>query len=503
MIPLLLGSLLTIAIIGYIYYAYQKVSYWERKGIPSLKAPIFTGSLTAIADPKVPWSASLRKYTKKFGNWWPIRRKAHELFVTRFEEFQKQKRFPLIETSAEDPSAHLGMTWGPRWKRLRSIVAPQFSNQSLKKILPTIRDSANHLVDHISKNGEGKGFEIQRYFQEYTMDIIARVSMGQQGSKQFETDLVPIMKTFFDRDPRDPIFYWASAMPVFGKYIRMGFFLVMSLVKNSFMRAVSLIENAVKERKEQRANGASSNDKEVADYIDLFLDAEEEIDFSEEKKQNFKNMHVKRHLHEREVIMQLLMFLIVGFDTTSNSLAYVSWYLAKYPKILKKLQEEIEQVCGDEELTYDNLNELKYMDCVIKEALRLNPLGVFVSSRVAAHRCEFAGVQLEEGDSVQIDVFSIQYSKEIWGDDVEEFNPDRFLNLTADQKEAYLAFGAGPRQCVGMRLAYLEQRMAFAALLRKYDIVAGPETEKELQLQGWTTMSPKSVTVQIRKRGME
>lgn len=102
--------------------------------------------------------------------------------------------------------------------------------------------------------------------------------------------------------------------------------------------------------------------------------------------------------------MQLLMFLIVGYDTTSNSLTYVSWYLAKHPnvfksfiiiyffdfQILKRVQEEIDQICGDEvlylsdlfdfrfffqELNYDNLSELKYMDCVIKEALRLNPLG--------------------------------------------------------------------------------------------------------------------------------
>ena len=65
---------------------------------------------------------------------------------------------------------------------------------------------------------------------------------------------------------------------------------------------------------------------------------------------------------------------------------------------------------------------------------------------------------------------------------------------------SYIPFGAGPRQCVGMRMGLAEAKLTLAHLLRKYTIHSGPETEEELTLIGCATVSPLKVTVYIKNR---
>ncbi|PIO57688.1 hypothetical protein TELCIR_20892, partial [Teladorsagia circumcincta] len=103
-------------------------------------------------------------------------------------------------------------------------------------------------------------------------------------------------------------------------------------------------------------------------------------------------------------------------------------------------------------INYETLASLKYLDAVIKESLRMYPL---------------AALWLEQSE-----------------------------RPTA----AFLSFGLGPRQCIGMRLALMEEKLVLAHLLQRYDIVATDDTEENLTVTGSTTFAPQSVTVQLRRR---
>ncbi|CAJ0571640.1 unnamed protein product, partial [Mesorhabditis spiculigera] len=513
MLFLIITSALCLWIGYYLYKTYLKAGYWDSKGVPNLKGQPILGLQWHASDPNGAWFPELPKYTKKFGKMWGYQEGAtsvlvisdqktvKELLHTRFDDFQQRKPMnPLFQQEADDPLAHLAAAWGYRWKRLRSLVSPQFSNSSLKKVLPTVKSSTQEILRLIAEK-EGQEIDIHDYWQELTADIITRVAMGQKESTMFRNAYIKELKFILGRDPRDPFFILACIFPGMKKYLRAFFIFLGKIFMLAGMPLIVQIKNAVVERKKERAQGgATSEEKELVDYIDLFLDAEAEVDLKAEENADMRQNHVVRHLVEDEIVMQCFIFLLTGYDTTANALSYTSWYLTKYPEIQRRVQEEIEQVCTEKEITYEQLGELKFFDMVAKEVLRLHPLGTMACCRVAERDCELAGVKLEKGDAIQIDAYYIQRDPEIWGDDAEEFNPDRWQNLTSEQKEAYLAFGAGPRQCVGLKLAYMEEKLALASLLRDYNLEAGPNFEKSLHLLGWMTVAPKSVTVVAKKR---
>ncbi|VDM68254.1 unnamed protein product, partial [Strongylus vulgaris] len=101
---------------------------------------------------------------------------------------------------------------------------------------------------------------------------------------------------------------------------------------------------------------------------------------------------------------------------------------------------------------------------------------IFANSRQCMKSTTLGNVQIEEGTFVMVDTLSLHYDPEIWGKDANEFRPDRWLE-SSRPVAAWIPFGLGPRQCIGMRLAQLEEKLVLAHLLRRFDIVATDTTE--------------------------
>ncbi|CAJ0564618.1 unnamed protein product, partial [Mesorhabditis spiculigera] len=374
---------------------------------------------------------------------------------------------------------------GEIYKEIRQILG----------ISPIVNDSARHLVAHIGKHVDKDPINIHLYYQEYTMDVIARIAMGVKGSQQWNSQYPEILRGLFDRNMKEPFYLMLTVAPFLKPILQPIFLRLATILKLPIGRLYAQIEIAVAERKKARAAGNITND----DFIDMFLSAEATIDHSQEGSFDRRDPTIAKKLTTEEVIAQCFVFLLAGFDTTANTLAYVSHFLALNKDIQDRLREEIDHVCTTEEVSNEQLAELKFMDCVTKEGLRLHPLATVAVARVAEEECEIAGISIDKGTMVQIDAYTLQRSKEIWGADAEEFVPDRWMNPTREQQMAYLPFGGGPRVCVGSRLAYTEEKMALVQLLRKYELHPVPNP-KEMELRGPITISPVSVDVLIRKR---
>ncbi|GMS97681.1 hypothetical protein PENTCL1PPCAC_19856, partial [Pristionchus entomophagus] len=113
------------------------------------------------------------------------------------------------------------------------------------------------------------------------------------------------------------------------------------------------------------------------------------------------------------------------YVATTNSLSYLTHFLANHPDVQERIYEEIEAVCPGQSIEYDDLIELKYTDAAIKESLRLYPLASFVVSRVCQKATSLGGVPVQVFDNVLTDTWSM-HIYQIWGEDASEFRPERY-----------------------------------------------------------------------------
>ncbi|EGT38206.1 hypothetical protein CAEBREN_23870 [Caenorhabditis brenneri] len=515
---LLLISTIFIGILSYYLWIW---SYWIRKGVKGPRGFPFTGVLHQIQNYEFPGVLRYREWTKTYGPIYGITEGVqrtlvvsdpefvNEVFVKQFDNFYGRKLHPMQGDPNKNKRTHLVAAQGHRWKRLRTLSSPTFSNKNLKKVMGIVHDTVLEVMKHLEVGiAGGKAVNVMDYYQEFTLDIIGKISMGQTESLMFKNPMLPRVKAIFGEGPK-PTMFIAGIFPILGAFFRQIFSRFPTI--NPAFGIMSIIEKAVKARIDQREADEKAGIEvsgEPQDFIDLFLDAQADVDFfDQEAKDEFAKTQitkVDKHLTFDEIIGQLFVFLLAGYDTTALSLSYTSYLLATHPEIQKKLQEEVDRECQEPEVTFDQLSKLKYMECTVKEALRFYPLASIVHNRKCMKATTVCGVEIEEGVNVQADTWTLHNDPKIWGDDVKEFKPERWESGDEQffQKGGYLPFGLGPRICIGMRLALMEEKMLLAHILRKYTFETTSATEIPLKLVGRSTTAPRNVVLKLTPRNL-
>ena len=219
------------------------------------------------------------------------------------------------------------------------------------------------------------------------------------------------------------------------------------------------------------------------------------IDLAKAVKQS---PHQRVHgISEDVVIAQGTIFLLAGFETTSSTLSALLFFLAKHPDAQQKIYEEIcENVTNAEEINYEKVQRFKYTEAAIHETLRLQPplarntrmctSDIEINGRhrflldrdMSYYTNSTLGFHFKKGICVQIPTYAMHRMKEYFGEDAEEFNPDRFYSGQVDASNVlFHSFGAGPRMCLGMRFAIIEMKMLICRVLFDFEAVEKPGFE--------------------------
>ena len=182
-------------------------------------------------------------------------------------------------------------------------------------------------------------------------------------------------------------------------------------------------------------------------------------------------------LTRKELLNNIFLFFLAGHETTSGTLTATLYFLSRHPDIQDKVREEIEQIFHGDEPNYDSIKLLQYVNLVMNESSRL--LGPVTSlSRVAKEDCTLEGYHVPKGTILVLSILNIHRDKDIWGDDVLEFNPDRWTpeNVKKRPNNSFIPFGAGSRICLGNNFANLEMRITLVKLIQRFKFtIATPE----------------------------
>ncbi|CAF1383380.1 unnamed protein product [Rotaria sp. Silwood1] len=201
-----------------------------------------------------------------------------------------------------------------------------------------------------------------------------------------------------------------------------------------------------------------------------------------------------------ELLSNVFIILIAGFETTSTALAYCTYRLAIHPDIQQKLYEELLEHCSSDSNSYDVvMSKLTYMDMFVREVLRMHPIAVQAINRECMEDTDVAGYHIQKGSSIQVDVLSVHYNQELWGPEpVDEFHPER--HSCKRHPLAYMPFGGGPRICIGMRFALMEMKSCLARLMSTYRILPSSQEKYKLNICEEIVIAPAQVFIKLEKR---
>ena len=204
-----------------------------------------------------------------------------------------------------------------------------------------------------------------------------------------------------------------------------------------------------------------------------------------------------------DLIDEYLLFLLAGMDTTAIAMSITLFYLAAYPKVLRRARQEVDEVFGDkEELTFEDLNKLVYLEMVIKETLRLKPPAAWTARQCKKHNVVINGCKIPKEAEIFVPIKEIHRDPSHW-ERPEEFHPDRFSTETRQngKKTPFLAFSLGQRRCIGRNFAMLEVKTIVSRIIREFEVESMDPNVKDVEVAGAVTSRPlKGVRVRLSER---
>ncbi|KZZ91026.1 benzoate 4-monooxygenase [Moelleriella libera RCEF 2490] len=182
-------------------------------------------------------------------------------------------------------------------------------------------------------------------------------------------------------------------------------------------------------------------------------------------------------LGREELTAEALTQLIAGSDTTSNSSCALMNYLTLNLGVMRRLQEELDAAIpdGTDVPTYDTVRDLQYLGWVINEALRhhcTSGIGLPRQIPLDSPGVTILGHFFPPGTVLSVPTYTLHHSTEIWGEDAEDFRPERWEHITPRQKSAFIPFSHGPRACVGRNVAEMEMKLILATWVRRYAVTS-------------------------------
>ncbi|KAK1063811.1 hypothetical protein LTR74_009141 [Friedmanniomyces endolithicus] len=186
---------------------------------------------------------------------------------------------------------------------------------------------------------------------------------------------------------------------------------------------------------------------------------------------------------DRQVLSSCTSMIFAGSETTAISLSSIFYHLVKHPRVYQKLVEELDMAALNGTITerdhgkvsWAESQKLPYLDAVIQESFRMHPAAGLILERVVPPQgIEILGEHIPGGTIVGCNAWVLHRRAEIFGNDVDTFRPERWLEAKPDRlkemKATMFQFGAGARTCIGKNISLLEIYKLVPTFMRNFEV---------------------------------
>ncbi|MGW6726011.1 cytochrome P450 [Nocardia sp. NPDC055029] len=367
----------------------------------------------------------------------------------------------------------------PNWHRAHNILAPSFTAQSMRSYHDTMCGVADELVDYWSDRA-GQWVDTAEDMNRFTLEVIARAGFG---GYDFES--------FGRGTPHPFVAAMLRSLRYINSYANLPTFLEKTVGRRAaaqHKRDIATTHAIVDEVIAARKAGGTVG--EHGDLLDRMLTVEDP--------------ETGERLSDTNIRYQIFTFLVAGHETSAGALAFALYELARNPEAAAKVRAEIDERFPGRDrptIAFEDVAKLRSVRRVVDETLRLWPVAPGYFREAITDVTIGDGYHFKPGDWVFVLTLQAHRDKSAWGEDADQFEPDRWLrtNLAeTDNRRIYKPFGTGLRACVGRQFAYHEIMLALTYILHQFDFEHEPDYALDIAEQ--ITLKPRGFKLRVTPR---
>ncbi|KAH8396155.1 hypothetical protein KR222_004265 [Zaprionus bogoriensis] len=386
---------------------------------------------------------------------------------------------------------------GHHWRHHRKMIAPTFHQSILKSFVPTFVEHSKAVSARMAKE-VGKSFDVHDYMSQTTVDILLTTAMGVKklpdGNKSFEYAQAVVDMCDIIHKRQVKLLYRLDAIYKFTKLREKGdrmMDIILGMTrkvvkdrKENFQPEARAIVEEVEQPKTVSAKKEGLRD-DLDDIDENDVGAKRRLALLDAMVDMAKNPEIE--WNEKDIMDEVNTIMFEGHDTTSAGSSFALCMLGIHKDIQERVYAEQKAIFGDNmqrDCTFADTMEMKYLERVILETLRLYPPVPLIARRLD-HDVKLASgpYTVPKGTTVVVLQYCVHRRADIYPNPTK-FDPDNFLPERMANRHYYsfIPFSAGPRSCVGRKYAMLKLKVLLSTLVRNF-IVHSDETEADFKLQ--------------------
>ncbi len=344
---------------------------------------------------------------------------------------------------------------GDYWLRQRRLIQPGFHKNRIKNLVNLIQEVVDTHLEELEED-RGKMIDVYPKMMEIAFRVIGNALFSSAATDE-ELDKIESaifqVQQFIIRRVRQPFFQpWYYINGEMKKY------------KNLAADIEQVVTNIIRNRQKLS--------EQPDDLLGMLI--------------NTRYEDTGEPMSEEQLLWESNILFVAGHETSANALSWMLYLLAKHKTAAAKLKQEIADSLDDQELSFEVLMKMPYLNAVILETMRMYP-PAWISDRVSKGNDEIDGYEISKGTLVISLLFHSHYRNEDW-DDPTQFKPERFLDVK--NPNAFFPFGAGPRMCIGNNFAMLEMQIFLVQFFKKFNVDI--DTQTDATFEALITLKPKN-----------